>query len=255
MKKDISGRISIGIAFGALALSLISLCRDCSQDREFAESNYILNATLNAPILEVIDPLETLEWHFSPTDLKKSDLDSTLDIYVECRIKGWLRFKNTGNVTARIIAYCDVDSFTADDYLRENLLDENKRNANIHPRKWASKEFFAAREVFPSDTIFIEVDEKINRFQQDSLTVLHIIILYTNDMGALYDTYYFLRLHNRKPIVKANWQEVNNGFVSVIKFANCDLLAPIDDHKSTKVYTKRERDDITNWFRKKMIDK
>ena len=56
----------------------------------------------------------------------------------------------------------------------------------------AKRPFKEFREVHPNDSTIINITHGIRNIEYDEI-ILHLLILYENDIGSLYDTYYWTK--------------------------------------------------------------
>jgi hypothetical protein len=197
MKKIITGR---NIAFIALIVSILSFWRDCGQDKEIDKINFLSNAVQHQPTLVSVSKLDITNVWLEPVSVKVplDTHDSTepvgIPLETNILIKTNIKLTNVGNSNAKIIAVMMSDSLTANPFIRNAMLDPERKMTTVQ----SMLPPFLKSELLPnnSDTTQIELTYKIHNVR-DNLFTLHYLILYENDLGNIYDTYYWnqYRIH------------------------------------------------------------
>ncbi len=241
--------VPVIISIVALIVAIRSDCHNKIQDEKYEKLVYLQNATMDSPILELINPLDDLRWDFAIKSFDFSKEKGMPEIKFDVTIKGNLKLKNTGKSNAHLRAVSVIDSFTASPILRYEMLDEDKRK-NWQFYDMREKEFFYKRTILPGAEDSVNFEKKIRYFSQDSVMVVHIILLYEDDMDALFDTYYWVKINSKKIELRPKGGIINkNGFLMSYKFAVNDLVEPIQDNTDYFVYKFDQRNSIFAWLK------
>ncbi len=232
----------------AIGISIYAECHNISQDEKYDELVYLQDATTERPLLTLLDPLDKLRWEFVVNSVDFPENDSIPVIKFDVTLKGNLTIMNKGKSAAHLRAISVIDSFTASPILRRAMLDEEERE-KMHIKDWREKEFFYKRTILSDAKDSIYFEKKIRYFSQDSMMVVHIILLYEDDMKALFDTYYWVRIHAGKIDIKPKLGLYKNMIFASFKFAVSDLVNPIQDNTDYYVYRLDERNGIFAWWK------
>lgn len=94
---------------------------------------------------------------------------------------------NTGNSDAKIIGYVLTDTITDNQVLKEYIKQGKTKGVSID--SIFTKHRF--HELTPGDTSSISFTHTL-RYPIDNKFVIHLIVYYENELGQLYDSYYWL---------------------------------------------------------------
>ena len=241
------------IATAAIIISGISLYMDCHQEAEMAEQLYLQNATTNPPRLELVKPLQLRDLHFAFDSLTISPPDSAFEIHCGVYIRGNLVFQNKGVSVAHLVGTIWADDYSGSAVARDILLDPVQRESRAQGK--GSTDFYKFKRVPPADSISVPLDIQMKNFNKDSLTVLHVMLLYQDDMGALFDTYYWIRLKARDPMFDSEWQMLDGRLVLPVRFAKADVIVLGAENVDTYIYRLAERNQILSWLSDKFESK
>ena len=154
--------------------------------------------------------------------------------------------KNTGNSKATILAYAIIDTFTEEPYLREKLLNiVHKKDSLYH------FDFFPLlfnNELQPGSEILVE--KRTSLIHLDESIMLHILILYENEIGNIFDSYYWAVFENIPIYYKPMYRYNRNKKALELLFA--DMTKDKFKCKVTKsgfnIYEKKETGLIDKWL-------
>lgn len=118
------------------------------------------------------------------TDVPTVEVKSTIKITAEYKVT------NVGNSTAIIVAYAFADSVYSKPFLRQKMLsiDFSKISYSTFPD-------FYKNQLLPGDTTIIPLDYVV-QFNKEGKIITHCVIFYENDLGHLYDTYFWIVYEN-----------------------------------------------------------
>ena len=190
----ISNFIQIIAIFAASVLSIISLCMDCSQRSKIDELDYRTKALTFQPKLKVISKpfIEGIKVRLDRTRQPEFD-QNTVTVSFNLTIKSKLRLVNVGSALARILALVGTDTLSGSPSIRKIILKEESRKDRVETAFWSG--YFDLPEVLPEDTTELKFEHNV-QFVSDGEFTLHYLILYENQVGVYYDTYYWVRYKN-----------------------------------------------------------
>lgn len=181
------------IALGALIVSILSFYRDCNQSADIRDVQQQTNAMNFRPLLSLVAPPTFDSCSIEPRELHYSeDGDNTL--LGDIRVAFTAHVENTGTSNASLIVMARGDTLIGKPILRNMLRDPEYRSKHIHFEQLPS--FYTLKEFQPSDTATFHWTQPKSETGDSSLYVLHFLLLYENDAGALYDTYYWARYYS-----------------------------------------------------------
>mgnify|MGYP000041116619 CR=1 FL=1 len=143
------------------------------------------------------------------------------------------RLKNTGLHKAQLVGYFCYDTICGTSILRSSIFDEKKVDYDN------SNDFtYSEIDILPQEVEIIKIKRPLSWIVNDTFTI-HLLLIYENDAGYFYDTYYWARYKYHgavmglklDPKVIKVWTE-NNSFA---------YLEFIDANTSYKTYSKREK--------------
>ena len=194
--------ISIASVIIVFAFSTVSTIREKKRDyRDYDEKSLLFQ-----PKLKVIPEstigfarliIDTAKLKKMPPDIIFSD---THEIPCSLQIISKLKIANIGNYTAKVYASFWGDFPSGDLLIRDNLLKRNQKKLNLI--KCSQDNYYKTKQIAPDDTITIEYKHTI-QFMLNNEFTLHYFILYTNEIGAFYDTYFWARYQAKEPVEKA----------------------------------------------------
>lgn len=199
------------------------------------------------PRLTLIETPQLSNYRFDPIRLRESrgyynGVDGQFSLTYTVLVK------NVGTATARLVAQVLADTLTGKPALREMLTDSKARQA-LH--FVATSDFYPLREIAPGDTAEFTFPQTLSG-ANDSQGTFHMLLLYENDAGALYDTYYWARYSLSPMWAKGYWRLGPNGYEPEISLDGDTLrnaLRLVDTNESSFLYSATEAREIRQYAR------
>ena len=259
--------IAIIALFIAITFSTISLIRDCYQEKNIENLNFKLNAIKYQPRIKVIgDHKINRVWSdssFNPFSIDqfftKDSTNKILDIPIKVNfhIKSALKVTNIGNSIAKIIGKIYCDTLTPIPIIRNLLInqefDKFEDGGALFPP-------FFQNELLPNgvDTIEIKFEQSIH-FISNQKFVLHYLILYKNELGNIYDTYFWVQYELKELIFPNPFKVVKDTlFYKPIsrhmRMAIKDFIKIENSKPSYHVYDIKTTEVLDKYIRQKIIE-
>lgn len=242
--------ISNIFAGGALIISIIALCKDCSQSKKIDKTNYALSQVQYRPQIKIIkSEITGFDWQTgmihqgTEEDYLKQD---TSDIGIELETNTRIYLTNIGNTPAKIFGEICTDNTSSKRFLREIL---TKLEPEVDTVGFFNN-YYREIEINSGDTIKIERKFKIRNAQKHKFTI-HYLLLYENDLGQYFDTYYWARYKLNEFMLKEEYYPDKN--LLKLKVARKDLvnmLEFIDQFNYSDVYNKREKQELDKYLKR-----
>ncbi|MGB2698066.1 MAG: hypothetical protein WBD28_09465 [Candidatus Zixiibacteriota bacterium] len=258
IKGLINIKFSDCVSILALMLAVFVFIRDCSQDKKIEELNYWSNAMQFKPSLKVVgDPITTAfqfegDGKFATRDILNASDTTTkfIDIHCTLTINFKLNIMNEGNTMADVYAVFWSDTSKGRDKMRELLFNKDARERELG--KPIIGDYLTLKSVPPGDTVDYEMTHTVQFFEENDFT-MHFLFLYRNEIGTLYDTYYWA-CYNATPILgKVEFAIIDGKLVSRIAVEKTqfkDFLKLYDHAMSSKTYSKSEAEDILDFLKR-----
>lgn len=207
------------------------------------QNEYLARAQANRPRLV---PLDSLSLSMVNLLIDSARIvDGIPDVSCHLEITAKMRFYNAGNVEARLVGRAWRDTLTGRPVWRDCLLNERRRNKlSLSP----DMSFFRDIEVQPGEMTELRFNRPIYDLDPDSGACFHVIVLYKSPTGALYDTYYMVRLKARRYghlFDRVPLSAKATHVPTELKPHICEL---VKHSVTTHIYTKQARDDIVEWL-------
>jgi len=172
----------------------------------------------------------------------ESLLCETLNVYCFLEISSELVITNVGTSLARLYAVLCSDTLSGDINIRKKLIAKNEEK--LHLTLFPIEDYYKTKEIPPNDTFIIEFKQVLQCVSEGKFT-LHYFILYDNEIGSLYDRYYWARYHAREygTEPKTKTKVSKNGFTVETKFSAIypkDHLIIVNSNSSAYTYSLRE---------------
>jgi len=207
------------------------------------QNEYLTSAQANRPRLVPLDSLSLSMVDFLIDSV--TSVDGIPGVWCHLQIGAKMLFYNAGNVEARLVGQAWRDTLTGRPVWRDCLLDEGRRNnLCLSP----DMSFFKVIEVQPGETTELRFDRPIYGLDPDSGACFHVIVLYKNPAGALYDTYYMVRLKTKgygQLFARVPLSAKATHVPTELKPQICEL---VKHSVTTHIYGKEARDDIVEWI-------
>ena len=240
---NILSALSVAIATSSL---IVTIVWNHHQDHTIQQNTYDYNAMNFQPRLEVLEPPKVLGFKSAPPHTVN---DSTI-VIGNPTYNLSLTLINRGNELGRIVGHIVLDTLSGEDNLRRILFSKHERKTKI---KWkAARDYFSIEEIYPGDTTIIALEHTVSNFSENKEGTIHLLVLYQNNLGMLYDLYYWVRFRlNPIPLVPTMESRIVRPGLTAekVKIATKDLLESIsfgESNSSRFVYRKQRADDIYN---------
>jgi hypothetical protein len=189
--------LPIIISVFSLCVSIFVAWRGCEQDKRITEISYRTNRPRLEPVGEF--QLDSIAFGFLPNKIINIHRDTmTRDsipvVDVNWTIAGHLTFCNMGTDIARIRFYAYLDKNSTDAIIRDVLLGKKIRNISFSMDSLSNALYFKIVDIAPRDTFKFSIVRQIQFITETEDAVLHFLVLYENQSGAFFDTYYWTRL-------------------------------------------------------------
>jgi hypothetical protein len=119
------------------------------------------------------------------------------------RIESQLRITNSGNALAKIVGVATTSKHTDGDLLRSIIVEAKQDEATSKSISFFPMMFQDEILNSPQDTISLDLSHEIfsRDLSKDKQGILHYLILYENEMGHFFDTYFWLEISLQKIVV------------------------------------------------------
>ncbi len=233
------------IAIAALLISVFSLYHDVDQDNKIDEVANTTQALTFRPHLTVYRIPDVDPHPFDPTPIKDGNPD-TSTIAFRVRLKCVARVLNDGNCGALLQAQAWTDTVSGGPTIRSVLRDPASLET-LHFQPFP--DFYNLRELQPDDTLSLAFNHVVRK-ATDATFVLHLLMLYENDAGQLYDTYYWARYRLKQPVASVQLRRTAHGVRAEWGWRRSDLIEYVDQNESSYVYAREEAESIRNAVRR-----
>lgn len=224
---------------------IINFVMDFNRDKKQTELSYLTLALANKPYI-IIDRPDTLgiTLKYSNQDVVDSLFFSkhkTPSIRMDMTYDLKLKLKNVGNSTAKLFAIIFAQYPNSTDTLRYIL------NGVLRNRSSTNKlisELEPDLEIMPQDSLIDTFPMKIEP-SSDSVFIQHLLLLYCNDAGTVFDTYCRLIFSLNEIMLETEIDTTSNG----IKVKRTIIGTPISFKRivnSSNVYDKNQSEMIIN---------
>ncbi|NOU19259.1 MAG: hypothetical protein HOO91_17010 [Bacteroidales bacterium] len=236
-KINLGSLLISGLAFG---LAIFSTWKSCSSENELKETNYKLTSIEYRPKLKFSNPeVIGIELSCDSLPIKKnldfSDSIGNLPVKVKLSIK--IKGANIGNHTAKIIGCFVADTLSEVPIIRQKL-----NEFNSFQRQHLYK------DINPTDTFHTGIDYS-PQFIINNKFCIHMLVLYENEIGQIYDTYYWIH-YKANEIILPNIQVY--GFTKkVMNIYKKELFRTVNfsgDNNYSTPYSEKEKNKIRNFL-------
>ncbi len=238
------------LAAVSIVISLIVLVRDYYQSARIDQLSYTTSAVQFRPNLKIVGNLRIVDFALGTRlpHLDGPSLEEILTTPAELEIHISLRCTNTGNSLARIVNTFWTDTVSGEEKLRALLTDKVRRQDAIIPASF--NDYYKTRDLSSGDTTDIEARHMVASYHDETFT-LHFLILYENETGALFDTYYWARFA-AGPFKMQEKDILIDGKREIIVTLGCrvdsQVVRLIDSHSSTMLYSPEAAKDILRFI-------
>lgn len=163
------------------------------------------------------------------SNFKFISYDSTI-IHASFFLNIDLKLKNIGNNNAHLMIYMPNDTTSGEDIFRKY----KNRKQFREDIKRAVKSYYADKSIYPTKECVIHFSNANIVYIRDSTFTIHFWLVYRNDIGTIYDTYYWYR-------ARVNYGSLVQS-ASILNPPTFNLDPPtfIDDNYSFHVYDDNE---------------
>lgn len=230
---------------------IIALIVTVSHNRQLTAIAYRQDASSYRPSLEIVKPLDSLYFDMKLDSINPpSEGGHTITMNLTSGVSGKIAFVNLGNTIAHEIAFAVGDTFDDHAIIRK-LFRSKEGRLELSKKLNIDKSIFLKKlRIPPLDTIYEDFKRSFYNVQDDSMVILHVFLLYTNEGGALYDTYYWLRIHTRSRTLPVKSVSIDGEPALMMKFLKSDLVGLIQDNVDSYIYKIDERNEILDWIEK-----
>ena len=173
------------------------------------------------------------------------------EIPIKLSIKASLKFTNIGPSLGRLLTVVTTDTIPSIDYLRAYLTGKI-HNSSIN---WRTNYFpeFINSDILPdgNDTLALKTNYSVTRIRNQKF-VLHTLILYENELGFIYDTYFQTSYKIRELLIPIpDSIETPEGKMKprYVRIAINDIRFAIQDQSQSLYHSYYEKEDIKNIHR------
>lgn len=243
------------ISLAAFALATVVFFKNCSQDKKIDKLTYVSNAMQFRPLLQVLDKPRIYSYeirtdkvnvpNFSTTQV---NTDSIHDINATLRIYAKLRVANTGNAIANVYELIWTDTSSGGSEIREVLL-----NQKLREQKFVSSpdtDYFGIKDIKPGDTCDFQISHDV-KYVYDQKFTMHFLLLYRNEAGDLFDTYYWARFKTIPFVWKTEFAIIDGQLayrIGVDKKQVKEFITLYDQNTSWRLYSKSDAENILSFF-------
>lgn len=236
-------KISLSTIISLLALLLagISTFRSCSNEEEIEKNNYEIKSLEYRPKLKLSEP-KILSIELESDSIKSQDSTDTVGLfYSKLHLKLQIKITNIGNNNGKIVGYVIADTISKERILKDFIVDKSRYDNNSTN---SLKLPYLYKELNPIDSFNVELDYT-PQFILSNKFIIHILLLYENDIGQLFDTYYWLEYNTNDIIIpnpalysdnKLMLNSISKSIFSSIKF--------IDENNFSSIYSENEKNEI-----------
>jgi len=238
MKKTTKRNIIISVI--AIGVSMIAIGIDYCQHKSLKKLQYEFNSINYRPTIKIENILLTafLE-RIDSINFSKYLIDTMTDIKVNSKIQTDINFDliNIGNSTAKIVAAYCIDTVSGDAKLRELIY---KKVIELQFDS-SNNEFYTYWHLLPSDKDKLKFHKTIDFINKNIFTI-HLLLFYENDLGMLYDTYYWARFKKNDLTFGVLVDPRNEKLIAArLEDDFKEYVKKIDDNNAYKVYSKKEK--------------
>lgn len=198
----------IGI-FVALMFSVWGFIRGCQQENKIDKLNYQVNSMNYRPLMEIIGDPFFKKLFFSPAGIpiekkpRTDQIDSLNKMIIfdfqlgsPITFEVDIKFTNTGNSIGKIRNTISECSIKEDHDIRKTLIEESDKFTFDKYDKFPT---FMKTELLNDgkDTLNFNTKAALHNLGKDQQFIFHFLLIYENELGGLYDTYYKIKCELR----------------------------------------------------------
>jgi hypothetical protein len=191
LKKHLVDIINYSIQFGILLVAIIALWRSCATESEVKSIEYVNKSIEYRPRIKFFkDP--TLKGIFLVPPVDPSQINPGLYF-----MKFVIYFENVGNCKAIIDWRIGTDTASGTDYIRTSILNKDFFFMKTYGmNQYSTFNSMKELEINEKDSAILNlrISDEVN-----DTVIFHILFLYNNELGNVFDSYYWVRFLMRPP--------------------------------------------------------
>lgn len=192
--------------------------------------------------------LTDLEIKSSPFQINQDELiNDTIEkkTTAQYTVNFKITLKNVGNNNAHLMLISYTDTTTGDDFFRQ-FKNDKKFQIFLRDTK-ADNSYYSDYQINPGTDFSTSIRTSIN-FLKDNIFTFHLWIVYKNDMGMIYDTYYWYR-GKLGDFSLGSYYNIITGQMVNPKIENFEnIISFVDDNNSFHIYSKKENRKMIRYF-------
>jgi hypothetical protein len=243
-----------GLGFLAIVIAAVSLFRDFRQDEavnrnaeQTQRAEYLEAAQEHHPLLTLGTPIvDTLFFTLDRKDTITSQ-DSFTDVRTSVRLSMSVPIKNIGTAVWHGYSVYQSDTLSGYPHLRSKLFAAADGRFHL-PIKLGTDYYQGPRDLASGESDVLRLSYGIKRFDETGrTTTMHILVLYENDLGHLFDSYYIARcsfpadLFAHRQVISI--ELTGPGIRNIVNF-------DADHGYSTRIYTESEANAIRGFYQR-----
>ena len=228
--------IEIWIAIAALAVSIGSISFSTCWHYDQKKSIKQLQGTQNRPLLVTVNSPEiNKNIKFGVPEMEEDLLYLPFELKLEITIT----LKNQGTSIAELIAWAVTDRSSGEPSIRREILDAEKR------KKWKfnkSADFYKTITIIPNGDHPFDFTHSIKNINEEREFTLHFWFLYKDELGNLYDSYYWARYISEEidfPMNKEKKIQIDRSIID-------RFFQFVDNYFDTKMYIGKEAETLSS---------
>ncbi|HCE56811.1 MAG TPA: hypothetical protein DER09_03185 [Prolixibacteraceae bacterium] len=235
--------LTILIALIALVFSGISFFRSCSSETKLEKINYSISAIEYRPKIKLSNP-QIQSFKFSSDSIlpnNPENTDSIGNVYGKLELKIKLNATNIGNTSSKIIGWIIADTISNSPFLKDII--KNRRVVDSNTTNDLKLPHFY-QELNPFDSCSLELNYSPQWIEKNKF-VIHVLLLYENELNQLFDTYYWLTVQTKESLLPNPFYFRNNPEkLKEFKRGIFEIVNIGDENNYSETYTEKERKEL-----------
>lgn len=252
MAKDGGDNFTKSIAVIGLLIALFSLYIAWQQDKSIKTTTYAVNALQHRPLIEITKQpiLKSCNPSISNRVVSALEEEKGLQLLIK-DLEVSLHLKNNGNSPAHVFTIVGCDKSTGKPFLRDQIFDKTGDEIRLHIGSLPG--FYADNQILPTQNKEFELTSDVKEVDYNGVFVRHYLVLYKNELGMVYDTYYWCRF--KLTDIKEKDSDLGHAFTLPLILDDGNSMESklfvidfIDSNFSTKAYSKEESEAIVAYI-------
>lgn len=219
----------------ALAVSILSfgytIINSYYQTERIQAAEFTAQGLQNKPILSIIGKPEVTKVEYKTTvEMFGGKVIKTTD--TKLKISTRIRIRNDGNSNAHLIFYGVADRLSGAPELR-NIISSKFNSFQGKLDIGFIEDYYHTVDIMPGKEHTIETSRQIQNINE-GLFNIHYYLVYKNDVGNVYDTYYWARFKSKEFTLNPRADS------DTIEKALMDSIVFVDDHSSYNVFNRED---------------